>query len=247
MVNNLKNWVAKEQKYLKIAAVAILLGSLSFVFSAYMNASREEAVEKKAKINEKSIAYAFGLMVGTDLRTKGFTAKELNLDDLMAGIRAGLGIDSPALDVSAARFMVEQGFQEQQQKLIEKNKQGGILFLQENAKKKSVIQTSSGLQYEILKSSTGAKPNVNSKVTVHYHGTLLSGLVFDSSVERGEPASFPLAALIKGWQEGIQLMNAGSRFKFYIPSELAYGDKPAGKIPPFSVIVFEVELLSIEN
>jgi len=138
MVNNLKDWVAKEQKYLKIAAVAILLGSLSFVFSAYMNASREEAVEKKAKINEKSIAYAFGMMIGTDLRTKGFTAKELNLDDMMAGIRAGLGIDSPALDVSAARFMVEQGFQEQQQKLIEKKQAGWYPFFTGECKKRNL-------------------------------------------------------------------------------------------------------------
>lgn len=120
------------------------------------------------------------------------------------------------------------------------------LFLAENAKRENVVQTASGLQYEVLtKSANTEHPKANSKVTVHYHGTLLDGSVFDSSVERGETISFSLNQVIKGWTEGLQLMTVGDKFRFYIPSELAYGNRSTGKIGGGSLLIFDVELFEI--
>jgi FKBP-type peptidyl-prolyl cis-trans isomerase len=123
----------------------------------------------------------------------------------------------------------------------------GKVFLLENAKKEGVITLPSGLQYEILKAAEGAKPTIKSKVTTHYHGTLINGTVFDSSVERGQPLSFPLNAVIRGWQEGIPLMSVGAKYRFFIPQDLAYGmQSPSPAIPGGSALIFEVELLSFE-
>jgi peptidylprolyl isomerase len=123
----------------------------------------------------------------------------------------------------------------------------GNQFLLENKNKENVIQTASGLQYEVVQKGDGnAHPTANSTVKVHYHGTLLDGSVFDSSVDRGEPISFPLNRVIKGWTEGVQLMVVGDKFRFFIPSELAYGNQSAGSIKPGSTLIFEVELLAIQ-
>jgi peptidylprolyl isomerase len=127
------------------------------------------------------------------------------------------------------------------------NIEAGNEFLAQNKANESVQETASGLQYEILTKGEGTvHPSAKSTVTVHYHGTLLDGTVFDSSVERGEPISFPLNRVIRGWTEGVQLMVVGDKFKFFIPSKLAYGNSPAGTIKPGSLLVFEVELLGIE-
>ena len=126
-------------------------------------------------------------------------------------------------------------------------KEDGEKFLAENALKEGVKVTESGLQYEVLKMARGKKPAATDRVKVHYHGTLIDGTVFDSSVERGEPTSFGLNQVIKGWTEGLQLMPVGSKFRFYIPQELGYGAQAAGSIPPYSTLIFEVELLGIEK
>ena len=126
-------------------------------------------------------------------------------------------------------------------------KEDGEKFLTENALKEGVKVTESGLQYEVLKMGKGKKPSATDKVKVHYHGTLIDGTVFDSSVERGEPTSFGLNQVIKGWTEGLQLMPVGSKFRFYIPQELGYGAQAAGSIPPYSTLIFEVELLGIDK
>ena len=126
-------------------------------------------------------------------------------------------------------------------------KEKGEQFLAENALKDGVKVTESGLQYEVLKLGKGPKPSATDRVKVHYHGTLIDGTVFDSSVERGEPIVFGLNQVIKGWTEGVQLMPVGSKFRFYIPQELGYGSQQAGSIPPFSTLIFEVELLGIEK
>ena len=126
------------------------------------------------------------------------------------------------------------------------NKTLGREFLEENAKNDSVVQTASGLQYMIIKEGTGAKPGPEDEVTVHYTGKLIDGTVFDSSVERGEPATFPLNRVIPGWTEGLQLMSEGSEYRFFIPSELGYGEKGSGdQIPPNSVLIFDVQLIKI--
>lgn len=125
-------------------------------------------------------------------------------------------------------------------------KETGEIFLEENAHREGVIVTESGLQYEVLTMGKGRKPSATDRVKVHYHGTLIDGTVFDSSVQRGEPITFALNQVIPGWTEGVQLMPVGSKFKFYIPQELGYGDRSAGSIPPYSALIFEVELLDIE-
>lgn len=125
------------------------------------------------------------------------------------------------------------------------NLKAGEIFLAENAKKEGVITLPSGLQYEILQKGTGEKPSLHNTVTCHYHGTLISGEVFDSSVKRGQPASFPLNAVIKGWIEGLQLMPSGSKWRFFIPAHLAYGDRQVSAvIGPNSTLIFDVELIS---
>ncbi len=123
----------------------------------------------------------------------------------------------------------------------------GKKFLEENKLKEGVITTESGLQYEVIKMGKGAKPTATDKVKVHYHGTLTDGTVFDSSVDRGEPITFALNQVIPGWTEGVQLMPVGSKFRFYVPQELGYGARQAGSIPPYSTLIFEVELLGIEK
>ncbi len=131
---------------------------------------------------------------------------------------------------------------------IKDNKTLGREFLEENAKNDSVVQTTSGLQYMVLKEGTGAKPGPTDNVTVHYTGRLIDGTVFDSSVERGEPATFPLNAVIPGWTEGLQLMSEGAKYRLFIPSELAYGSKGAGdQILPNSTLIFDVELIKVEK
>ncbi len=133
------------------------------------------------------------------------------------------------------------------QKIATQNIEQGEVFLANNAKRDGVKTTASGLQYEILHQGNGDKhPTESSSVNVHYHGTLTDGTVFDSSVERGEPISFPLNRVIKGWTEGVQLMKKGDKFRFFIPADLGYGSRSAGKIPPGSVLIFDVELLAIE-
>ncbi len=133
------------------------------------------------------------------------------------------------------------------QKAAALNHEKGSVFLAENAKKEGVKTTASGLQYEVLKSGSGeTHPTASSTVRVHYHGTLIDGTVFDSSVERGETISFPLNRVIPGWTEGVQLMKVGDKFRFYIPSGLGYGERSAGKIPAGSTLIFEVELFEIQ-
>lgn len=127
-----------------------------------------------------------------------------------------------------------------------KNREEGVLFLEQNAQRPEVTVTESGLQYEVLKQGKGKKPTTENTVRVHYHGTLIDGTVFDSSVDRGEPAVFGVTQVIPGWTEVLQLMPVGSKYKVYIPQELGYGNRPAGSIPPYSTLIFEVELLGIE-
>ena len=150
--------------------------------------------------------------------------------------------------MEALNMEFQKVMQQKQNSIMDKEKAKGAAFLAENKKKEGVVETASGLQYKVVKMGTGAKPTATDKVKVHYHGTLLDGTVFDSSVERGQPITFPLNQVIAGWTEGVQLMPVGSKFIFYIPSNLAYGDRAAGdKIKPGSTLIFEVELLDIEK
>jgi FKBP-type peptidyl-prolyl cis-trans isomerase len=190
-----------------------------------------------------SVSYLIGTNIGTNIVRQ---MPEANKELLLQGLRDMLEGKAP---VCADQGQVNAYFQEKTEKESAGMKAEGLKFLEENKKNPKVKVTSSGLQYEVMKMGTGQKPTATSKVKVHYHGTTPDGRVFDSSVDRGQPASFPLNGVIKGWTEGLQLMPVGSKFKFYIPQELAYGanPQPGSIIKPYMPLVFEVELLSIEK
>lgn len=179
---------------------------------------------------------------------------DLNVEILAESIKLYFAKDNKPLLSQEEVNRVMQSWQNDMQKKQEaknhdqalENNRKGKEFLENNRKQDNVIQTPSGLQYTILQEGSGPKPKSTDTVKVHYHGTLLNGTVFDSSVDRNEPISFPLQQVIAGWTEGLQLMNVGSKFRFYIPSNLAYGDRPVGNIPSGSTLIFEVELLAIQ-
>jgi len=150
------------------------------------------------------------------------------------------------MDVEGAENFIRDEMKRMSEKESEGNKAAGEAFLANNKSQAGVITTASGLQYKITQEGTGANPDANDKVTVHYHGTTIDGQVFDSSVERGQPATFGLNQVIPGWTEGLQLLKPGGKATLYIPQGLAYGARPAGKIQPFSTLIFEVELISVE-
>lgn len=193
-----------------------------------------------------TVAYAIGLSVAGSLKAQGLS--DINTNLLLAGINETLKGGKTAMSPEEANQYIGQYFQKQASVKGEANLKTGEKFLEENKKRPTVTTTASGLQYEVVKMGEGPKPADTSRVKTHYHGTLIDGTVFDSSVERGEPVEFPVNGVIKGWQEALQLMPVGSKFKLYIPSNLAYGERAAGPtIGPNSALIFEVELLEILN
>ena len=191
------------------------------------------------------ISYALGLSMGQNLMGSG--VEKLNYQDLAAGIEDVLTHAQPKISYQEAQQVLNTFFQELEQKIAGAAKADGEKFLAENAKREGVKVTESGLQYEILEPSLGQKPKATDTVRVHYEGTLIDGTVFDSSYKRGESISFTLNGVIKGWTEGLQLMSIGSKYKFFIPYQLAYGERGAGQsIPPYAALIFTVELLGIE-
>ncbi|MBR1717404.1 MAG: FKBP-type peptidyl-prolyl cis-trans isomerase [Paludibacteraceae bacterium] len=191
------------------------------------------------------ISYALGLSMGQNLASSG--VESLNYQDLAAGIEDVLTKQQPKISYQEAQQVLNSFFQELEQKIAGAAKVEGEKFLAENAKREGVKVTESGLQYEILEPSLGQKPKATDTVRVHYEGTLIDGTVFDSSYKRGESITFPLNGVIKGWTEGLQLMSIGSKYKFFIPYQLAYGERGAGaSIPPYAALIFTVELLGIE-
>ena len=191
------------------------------------------------------ISYALGLSMGQNLASSG--VESLNYQDLAAGIEDVLTKQQPKISYQEAQQVLNSFFHELEQKIAGAAKAEGEKFLAENAKREGVKVTESGLQYEILEPSLGQKPKATDTVRVHYEGTLIDGTVFDSSYKRGESITFPLNGVIKGWTEGLQLMSIGSKYKFFIPYQLAYGERGAGaSIPPYAALIFTVELLGIE-
>lgn len=191
------------------------------------------------------ISYALGLSMGQNLMGSG--VEKLNYQDLAKGIEDVLTHQQPQITYQEAQQVLNTFFQELEQKIAGAAKADGEKFLSENAKREGVKTTDSGLQYEILEPSLGQKPKATDTVRVHYEGTLIDGTVFDSSYKRGESITFPLNGVIKGWTEGLQLMSIGSKYKFFIPYQLAYGERGAGQtIPPYAALIFTVELLGIE-
>lgn len=191
------------------------------------------------------ISYAIGLSMGQNLMGSGVTS--LEYADLAAGIKDVLEKNQPQISYQEAQQVLNKFFTELEAKIAGEAKAAGEAFLAENAKREGVKVTESGLQYEVIAATIGQKPKATDKVRVHYEGTLIDGTVFDSSYKRGESITFGLNQVIKGWTEGLQLMSIGSKYKLYLPYQLAYGERGAGaNIPPYAALIFTVELLGIE-
>ncbi|CAD5378886.1 FKBP-type peptidyl-prolyl cis-trans isomerase (rotamase) [Pseudomonas sp. OF001] len=196
--------------------------------------------------DEARVSYGIGRQLGGQLRDN--PPPGVSLDAILAGLAdAFSGADSRvANDALTASFQViRERMQAEQAAKAEAAAAAGRDYLAENAKREGVTVLASGLQFEVLVQGEGAKPSADDHVRTHYHGTLIDGTVFDSSYERGQPAEFPVGGVIPGWVEALQLMNAGSKWRLHVPSELAYGAQAVGSIPPHSVLVFDVELLDI--
>ena len=190
------------------------------------------------------VSYALGLSIGQNFRASGF--EEINLEDFLSGVRDVLEEGEPKMTYEEAKVVINEYFQEVRRKAVEQNQAAGEEFLKINGLKKGVVTLPSGLQYEILREGDGPKPSLTDTVECHYHGTLINGQVFDSSMDRGQTATFPLQGVIKGWTEILQLMPVGSKWKVTIPADLAYGDRGAGEmIQPGSTLIFIIELIAI--
>lgn len=191
-------------------------------------------------------SYAIGLGIGQNLLSMG--AQGINVNDFAQAIKDVLDGKETAISHNEAREIVNKYFEELEAKMNAANIEKGKSFLEENAKRPEVVTLPSGLQYEIIKEGNGKKPEATDRVKCHYEGTLIDGTLFDSSIKRGQPATFGVSQVIPGWVEALQLMPEGAKWKLYIPSELAYGAQGAGEmIPPHSALVFEVELLKVLN
>jgi FKBP-type peptidyl-prolyl cis-trans isomerase FklB len=190
-------------------------------------------------------SYGVGMSIAESLAQQDLST--LDLDQVMAGMRAIFNAETPLVTPEEANLHIQRYLDAQKTQKYEVNKLAGEAFLADNAQRSEVKTTESGLQYEVLQEGDGPKPGPTSQVTVHYHGTLIDGTVFDSSVERGAPATFGVNQVIRGWTEALQLMAAGSKYRLTIPQELAYGANPhpGGAIQPYAALVFDVELLSI--
>jgi len=203
------------------------------------------AVSVVLKSVKDSASYALGFRVAQSMKGQGLQDINMALFEkgFSAGVIAKSIIPDSLLDVCIKKYQDNMSLEK-----ITFNKAVGKAFLEENAKKPGVVKMTNGMQYEVIVAGTGSvKPTLNNKVKCHYHGTLIDGTVFDSSVQRGEPITFPLNGVIKGWQDAVQLMTVGSKWKLFIPSELAYGERSAGPfIGPGMTLIFEVELLGIE-
>jgi FKBP-type peptidyl-prolyl cis-trans isomerase FklB len=197
------------------------------------------------------VSYALGIGIGHQLANMG--GQELNIDDFAQAVKDVLGGKDLKIKSSEAQHIVQQFFAEQEQKINKQraeagkaHKEAGEKYLAENAKKDGIVTLPSGLQYQVLKEGNGKKPSAKDQVKCHYEGFLIDGTVFDSSVQRGEPAVFGLQQVIAGWTEGLQLMQEGAKYRFFIPYRLAYGEGGAGSsIPPFAALIFDVELIEV--
>ena len=191
------------------------------------------------------LSYAWGLAMGHQL--KGMGMNSLNVEDFKDAVKSVYDGSEPAMNIDEAQKLIQEYLSDLQNKAEEAAKAAGKKFLEENKSNADVKETASGLQYVVEKEGTGAQPTAEDEVTVHYTGRLLDGTVFDSSVNRGEPATFPLNRVIPGWTEGVQLMKEGAKYTFFIPSDLAYGPQGIpGSIPAGAALEFTIDLISAE-
>lgn len=213
----------------------LLLSVLTlFMISTQVNAQLSNSLD--------SLSYAIGVNIGENLKRQGL---QPNVEVLQSAIKDMLDGSTPMIDPSQCNAYIQSYFQNQMAEKANSNLKMGEDFLNANKTKEGVMVTESGLQYKVIKEGTGAKPVSSDKVKVHYHGTLIDGTVFDSSVDRGTPAEFGVTQVIKGWIEGLQLMPVGAKYRFYIPQNLAYGPQGPPKIGPNQTLIFDIELIEI--
>jgi FKBP-type peptidyl-prolyl cis-trans isomerase FklB len=209
-----------------------------------INTTTKSMNAQKMKNEVDSVSYSLGVNIGENIKSQ---FPNIDLKNFESGIQDVLSDKKePKIEGQDAQKVIQEYFTKQQEKASEGKIEEGKAFLAENGTRKEVITLESGLQYEILNSADGPKPTLNDQVTTHYHGTLLDGTIFDSSVDRGQPATFPVSGVIKGWTEALQLMSVGSKWRLFVPYDLAYGEKGASaQIGPYSTLIFDVELLKI--
>lgn len=220
--------------------IVLIFGVSALIFSCNnVDTSNSELLTQM-----DSVSYSLGVSVANNLKSSGFETIESSA--ISAAFNDVFSENDVKISEEDANALIQDYFMELSQKKSQEATNKGQAFLDENASKEGVVTTASGLQYQVLTEGQGAKPVASDEVTVHYHGTLIDGTVFDSSVDRGQPATFPVGGVIQGWVEALQLMNVGSKYKLFIPSNLAYGERGAGgSIGPNETLIFEVELLSI--
>lgn len=240
---------------MKIIKFIVLVTLVATIVSC----NNQRITKKSLKNDVDTVSYALGIDIANKIK---INFDDIDKDLFIQGVSNGLDSTNILIAQEKIEIILREFFQKRQTEIRKKQQEDaakksedefgdikaeGINFLEENKAKKGVEVTESGLQYVVLKEGTGAKPTAISKVKVHYHGTLIDGTVFDSSVDRKKPSEFGVNRVIKGWTEGLQLMSVGSKYKFFIPQELAYGATPrrGGKISPFAMLIFEVELLEI--
>jgi len=225
---------------LNVAFAAMLI----MVYSCNSQTNRGKDVKLANEID--SVSYSLGLNVAKSVKMQGL--EDFNGDAIIKAFNDVFSENEPLLTDIDAGQCLNTYFTNIQVTKSAVTKETGEAFLAQNKTKEGIITTDSGLQYEIITEGTGEKPGLENTVTTHYHGTLIDGTVFDSSVNRGEPVSFPVNGVIPGWTEALQLMSVGSKWKLFIPSELAYGERGAGSaIGPNETLIFEVELISIDE
>ncbi len=245
---------------MKKIVLGLTCGVLSMYGAAYAapaKSTKKASSSPASSINENSselqkVGYSFGYIMG---KSNTEAVKDLDVNTFIQGFRDGYAGKPAGLSeeqMKAALLEYKHNQEAQDMKVFEQqgkvNSDAGAKFLAENAKKPGITTTASGLQYEVIKQGTGKRPTAKAKVTVHYEGKLIDGTVFDSSIDRGEPITFPLDQVIAGWTEGLQLMQEGAKYRFFIPAKLGYGETGAGNtIGPNSTLIFDVELLKVEE
>jgi len=223
------------KKYIKIALVVSVISSCQNLTQQKFNFDEANELEK--------VSYSIGINVATSIKSEGLDS--INSFYISKGFQDVFENKDLAINIEESNKIIGEYFNKKQDAKNQRLAIDSKIFLEQNKQKDGVMTTESGLQYLILSEGRGNNPTLNDNVTVHYHGTLIDGTIFDSSVDRKQPATFPLNGVIPGWQEALQMMSVGSKWKIFIPSELAYGENGAGAIGPNSTLIFEVELLSI--
>ena len=223
------------KKYIKIALVLSVISSCQNLTQQKFNFDEANELEK--------VSYSIGINVATSIKSEGLDS--INSFYISKGFQDVFENKDLAINIEESNKIIGEYFNKKQDAKNQRLAIDSKIFLEQNKQKDGVMTTESGLQYLILSEGRGNNPTLNDNVTVHYHGTLIDGTIFDSSVDRKQPATFPLNGVIPGWQEALQMMSVGSKWKIFIPSELAYGESGAGAIGPNSTLIFEVELLSI--